>query len=354
MDYRIPGRPVFSARRMEQQWVGRESGKMVRAGRPVSDVARHLHVGWRGVGEWVAAFCGGGQKGLRAGEGAGRPPKVSPEQLRWTADAVRGRTPEQVRFAFGSWSLRLIGRLIERQLQMTLSRRTLVKVMRQLGFTAQCRLYRADRQDRTLVQRWHTEEYPALHARARARAAWIMFADEAGMRSDCHARTTWAPRGQTPVVAAGGQRVSFQMLSAIGAGGQLQFMLHQGLVNATVFRIFLGQLKLGATQPIFMVVDGHSMHEGQLVREYVASTRGMLELHFLPPDSPQFNPDEPVWENVNERVAEQEPVDTSSMRRLIQAALQRLQGLPEIVRGFFGRPECAQSVSTIIVHCWVG
>ena len=78
--------------------------------------------------------------------------------------------------------------------------------------------------------------------------------------------------------------------------------------------------------------------------EYVASTHGMLELHFLPPCSPQLNPDEPVWKNVKERVAKQKPVDQSSMRRLIQAALERLQGLPEIVRGFFRHPDCARTI----------
>jgi len=171
---------------------------------------------------------------LLAREGAGRPPKVSPEQLRWIADTVRDRTPDQLKFEFGLWTLRLIGRLIERQFQMTLSLPTLGKVMRQLGFTAQRPLYRAYPQDATRVERWRTEEYPALQARAKARGALILFADEAGMRSDYHTGTTWAPRGRTPVVRATGQRVSVQMLSAVGAGGPLQFMLHEGLVNAAL------------------------------------------------------------------------------------------------------------------------
>ena len=115
----------------------------------------------------------GGQNALLAREGAGRPPKVSPDQLRWIADTVRDRTPDQLKFDFGLWTLRLI----ERQFQMTLSLPTLGKVMRQLGFTAQRPLYRAYQQDAALVQRWHTEEYPALQARARARGALIMFAD---------------------------------------------------------------------------------------------------------------------------------------------------------------------------------
>ncbi len=340
----IPQKPVFTSRRMEQQWIRMQGVKMVRSGMPASDVARHFDVSVRAVFKWVAAFYDGGQNALLAREGAGRPPKVSPDQLRWIADTVRDRTPDQLKFEFGLWTLRLIGSLIERQFQMTLSLPTLGKVMRQLGFTAQRPLYRAYQQDAALVQRWHTEEYPALQARARARGALIMFADEAGMRSDYHAGTTWAPRGRTPVARTTGQRVSVQMLSAVGTGGQLQFMLHEGLVNAAVFRTFLEQLMLGATQPIFLVVDGHSIHKAKLVSEYVASTNGMLELHFLPPYSPQLNPDEQVWKSVKERVAKQKPLDKISLRRLIQGALERLQNLPEIVRGFFRHPDCARTI----------
>ena len=146
------------------------------------------------------------------------------------------------------------------------------------------------------------------------------------------------------MVRATGQRVSVQMLSAFGTGGQLQFMLHEGLVNAAVFRTFLEQLMVGATQPVFLVVDGHSIHKAKLVSDYVASTNGMLELHFLPPYSPQLNPDEQVWKSVKERVAKQKPLDKISLRRLIQAALERLQTLPEIVRGFFRHPDCARTI----------
>ena len=337
-------KPVFTSRRMEQQWQRMQGVKMVRAGIPARVVAEQFSVSARVVFKWVAAFSEGGQNALLAKEGAGRPPKVTAEQLQWIADTVRDQTPDQLRFEFGLWTLRIIGQLIERQFNMTLSLPTLGKVMKRLGFTPQRPLYRAYEQDASLVQRWHTDEFPRLQARAKARGALIMFADEAGMRSDYHAGTTWGPRGRTPVVRATGHRVSVQMLSAIGTNGQLQFMIHDGRGNAEVFCGFLRQLMLGATQPIFLVVDGHSIHKAKIVQDYVASTNGELELIFLPPYSPQLNPDEQVWKNIKERVAKQKPVDKFSMRILLNEALTRLQNLPEIVRGFFRHPECATLV----------
>lgn len=76
------------------------------------------------------------------------------------------------------------------------------------------------------------------------------------------------------------------------------------------------------------------------MKEYVDSTKGMLELHYLPPYSPQLNPDEQVWKNVKERVAKQFPEDKLQLRSLLQQALERLQRMSELVRRFFDHPEC--------------
>lgn len=340
MKIHLPQKPVFSSRRMEQQWNRMQGVKMMREGYSASDVASLFGVSTRAVFKWVAAFSEGGQNALVAKAGAGRPLKLKPEQLEWIAKTVRDHTPDQLRFEFGLWTLALIGRLIERQFQITLSLPTLSKTMRLLGFTAQRPVHRAYEQDPALVSQWRTHDWPVLQARAKALNAQILFADESGMRSDYHAGTTWAPQGQTPVVNSTGKRVSVQMISAISASGTLHFMLHEGRTTAEVFLQFLKQLMVGQTRPIILVVDGHSIHKAKIIQEYVKSTEGMLILAFLPPYSPQLNPDEQVWKNVKERVAKLKPTDKASLRSLIEQSLKRLQDLPAIVAGFFRHPEC--------------
>jgi transposase len=333
-------KPIFSSPRMEQQWTRMQGVKMVRAGHAVSDVADFFEVSSRAVFKWLASFAESGQNGLLAKDGAGRPPKVNADQMRWIAWTVRDSTPNQYCFEFGLWTLGLIGEVVRRELGLSLSKPTLRKIMAQLGFTPQRPLHRAYEQDPVLVRRWLATDLPVLRQRAKSKGARIFFADEASMRGDYHAGTTWAPQGQTPIVKASGQRHSVNMISAISSLGELQFMLVQGTTTAEVFKQFLRQLMLGAQQPIILVVDGHSSHKAKLVKEYVASTDGMLELYFLPPYSPQLNPDEQVWKNIKERVAKQFPKDKHELRSMIHKALERLQSLPEIVRGFFAHPEC--------------
>ncbi len=133
---------------------------------------------------------------------------------------------------------------------------------------------------------------------AKAAGARIFFGDEAGVRSDYHAGTTWGVKGKTPVVPRTGQRKSINMLSAVTARGDLRFMLVRGRVNGVVFAEFLRRLMHNAAHPVFLILDGHSIHHSRPVRDFVASQEGRLRLFFLPPYSPELNPDEQVWNYV--------------------------------------------------------
>lgn len=63
------------------------------------------------------------------------------------------------------------------------------------------------------------EELPAIRREAAEVGATIWFADEAGIRSDYHAGTTWAPVGDTPVVKKTGARHSINLVLAVAAQG---------------------------------------------------------------------------------------------------------------------------------------
>lgn len=314
--------------------------KAVRNGQTVDSVAKAHGVNIRTVFKWLAAFADGGQQALMAKPIPGRPMKLSADEMRWIAEAVRDKTPLQWKFEFALWTLSIIRDLIKRQFGKTLSTATVSKVMRLLGFTVQRPLYRAWQQDAVLVETWRKEVFPRIQAEARQAGATIYFADEAGLRSDDHRGTTWAPEGETPVVQATGRRYSLSMISAISARGDFRFMVHEGTVNATVFRDFLKRLMTGASQPIFLVVDGHPIHKAKQVKDFVEAQAGRLKLFFLPPYAPQLNPDEQVWGNVKARVSKQLPETLDELKSRIIGALRRLQKLPEIVKGFFHHPEC--------------
>ena len=314
--------------------------KAVGRGQSVKDVAAAYGLNTRTIYRWLSQFAGGGQKALHAKPIPGRPPKVTPDEMRWIARAVRDECPQQFKFPYGLWTLSLIGKLIERQFGKSLSLASVSRIMKLLGFSAQKPLYEAWQQDPVLVQKWETETYPEIRAEARRVGASIYFADEAGIRSDYHTGTTWAPVGETPVVKVTGRRFSLNMISAVSPRGEFRFMLHEGTVTAAVFKRFLQRLLVGAKRPIFLIVDGHPTHKAKLVKSFVESTDGQLKLFFLPPYSPHLNPDETVWAHVKREVAKSGVEDNDQLKRLALAALRRIQKLPALVRSFFQQPEC--------------
>jgi transposase len=69
-------------------------------------------------------------------------------------------------------------------------------------------------------------------------------------------------------------------------------------MNATGFIAFCKKLVHDSPTPVFLIVDGARYHSAAAVQKYVHSTQGALTIFFLPPYSPELNPDEWVWNNV--------------------------------------------------------
>lgn len=322
------------------QVMRQQAVKAVREGQHPSSVAAAFGVATRTVYDWLAKFADGGQAALLAKPVPGRPAKVSADEMRWIAQAVKDNTPLQFKFEFGLWTLSLIRELINRRFGKSLSLASVSRIMKLLGFTAQKPLYQAWQQDAALVRQWEAETFPAIKAEAAAAGASIYFADESGIRSDYHTGTTWAPCGETPVVEVTGRRFSFNMISAVSPRGDFRFMMHEGSVTAGVFKTFLQRLMVGATKPVFVIVDGHPIHKSKLVKDYVVSLEGKLKLFYLPPYSPQLNPDEQVWAHVKREVSKRFVQSKDNMKRLALGALRRIQKLPNLVKSFFQQPEC--------------
>jgi transposase len=101
-------------------------------------------------------------------------------------------------------------------------------------------------------------------------------------------------------------------------------MVHKGPVTTPVFKDFLTRLMIGATRPVFVIVDGHPIHMSRLVQEFVDGPDGQLKLFYLPPYSPHLNPDEQVGTHVKRRFSKQSVQAKDEMKKLALGALRRI------------------------------
>ena len=313
--------------------------EQVGAGAHPEDVAETLGLHRKTVYGWLAKYREGGKGALLARPVPGRPPKLAGPQLSRLYALIVGRDPRQMQFEFALWTREMVREVIRREFGVALSVVSAGRLLRKLGLSPQRPLHRAYQQNPAAVERWKREEYPAIKTAAEQAGATIYFADEAGIRSDYHAGTTWSPVGQTPVVKNTGARFSVNMISAVSAKGALRFALYEENTNARVFINFCQRLLHDAPGPAYLIIDGHPAHRATATKEFAAAAEGRLRLIFLPGYSPELNPDEWVWKNVkHDRIGKTGVTSKDDLKSKAIGALRRLQKRPRLVRAFFAGP----------------
>jgi transposase len=319
----------------------------VQAGESPEDVIRTLGFNRSCIYDWLARYRAGGWHALNAKPLTGRPKKITGAQIQYLYKAIVGKTPLQHRFEFALWTLRLVQWLIYEDLGVKLSRASVARLLKQMGLSCQRPLFRAMEQNADRVEKWKREEYPRIQKLAKQAGAEIWFEDESGVRSDYHGGTTWAPKGQTPVVRTTGARYRYNMISAVAPKGDLRFMLTTKVVTAPVFVEFLKRLLRGMKRPVFLILDGHPVHRSVKVQEYVASTKGRLQLFFLPAYSPELNPDEQVWAEVKAKgIGRRVITSARQMFSTLLGLLRSLQRSPKKIRAFFEHPETRYTIAS--------
>ena len=279
---------------------------------------------------------GRGLRALRSRRGTGRRRRLTPKQEQQLFRWVNGKDPRQHGFDFGLWTRRVVRELIADKFEVSLSVTAVGKLLAKLGLTPQKPLKRAYQRDPAAIEAWKRDTYPSIARRAKKQGAEIYFWDESGFRADAVQGTTWGARGRTPVVAVPGQRQSVSAASAVNAKGGFWFATYQGGMSAELFVGMLEALMRRRRKPLFLILDSLPAHKAKMVQDYVASTNGKLELHFLPGYAPELNPDELVWNYMKQTGSAKKPLAKGeSLHDRIDAELRQIQRDAALVRSFF-------------------
>jgi transposase len=258
--------------------------------------------------------------------------------FRW----INGKDPRQYGFDFGLWTRRIVAELIAERFDIELSLASVGKLLAGLHLTPQKPLTRAYERDPVAIASWKEQAYPKLAARAKRQGAEIYFWDESGFRADAVQGTTWGMRGHTPIVEVPGNRQTVSAASAVNARGAFWFVTYKGGMTAELFIALLKTIMRGRRKPLFLVLDSLPAHKAKAVLDYVQSTNGKLELHFLPGYAPELNPDEMVWNYVKRTGTAKRPLNAGEvLQDRIEVDLQAVQDNPALVRSFFKAPSVA-------------
>ncbi len=75
-----------------------------------------------------------------------------------------GANPRQLQFEFSLWTRDIVRELIRREFEVALSAVSVGRLLRTIGLSPQRLLFRAYQQDPEAVERWKTQDYPAIRA----------------------------------------------------------------------------------------------------------------------------------------------------------------------------------------------
>src|SRR6059036_3136738 len=315
--------------------------RVIEDGEVPSKVMKSLGLCRTTIYPWLRKFEDQGWEALVEKIAQGPEPKLTEKQRQKVKRWILGKDPRQYGFDFGLWSRRIVQSLIEEKLGVVMGLTAVGRLLASLDITPQKPLRRAYERDPKVVEFWLKERYPKLKRRAKRLGAKIFFLDEAGFQSDPPLGRTYGLKGKTPVVLTSGQRQSLNVISAVNARGEFWAATYTGKLNAEAFVAFLQNFMKGRSGKVFLVVDGHPAHKAGLVKAYVQSLQGRLELHFLPPYAPDLNPDEFVWSHMKSNGVSKKPLkQNESLQKRIDQDLNAIRRNRKLVRSFF----CADSV----------
>lgn len=319
-----------------QEHLRQTAFRRVQGGETPSSVMRSMGLCRTTIYRWLHKERKYGVAGLSKRKRTGRNLTLSSKQQQILRNWIIKKDPRAFGFSEALWSRRVIESLIIKKWNIRLSLSSISLILKRLGITPQRPLRRAYERDAEAVRRWQEEEFPRIQARAKRKNALILFLDEAGIQSDAALGTTWGERGRTPVVETSGQRQKVNAISAVSSRGDFRYDVYTCRFNAELFIQILRRFTRCMRRPCFVIVDGHPAHRANVVKKFISSTGGKIELYFLPPYAPDLNPDEFVWNHLKRQGLCKKPLARNeSLKERVAQDLAKIKKSPRLVRSFF-------------------
>jgi transposase len=264
---------------------------------PVAVIAHAYGTDRSTVYRWISRYQENGESGLSRQPVSGRPKKLEGVDTNTLKDLVL--TPaSEFGFETDFWTTRRLIRVFQSTFGVVLSKQTVSRRLRAAGLSYQKperEYFELPEEER---QEWIRTEVPKIRAAVRKFRAILYFQDEANVSLTALLGKTWAPRGQAPKQKVTGKRGGVAAMSAITKHGQLIFRLHDKRIASQEIIDFLSQmLKHHSRRHLVVVMDQAPPHVSKKTVAYIES-QPRLHVFHLPKYSPDWNPDEKVWNHL--------------------------------------------------------
>jgi transposase len=313
--------------------------KMIKEGQSQTYTSRFFGIARKTLYVWLEQQKQKGAKGLvykKRGRREGEKRHLEDVQEKEIQKLIVDKCPEQLKLPFALWTRKAVQELIHYRLGKQLPIRTIGEYLKRWGYTPQKPLKKAYEQQPKIVKVWLDEKYPEIKARAIAEKADIYWGDETGLSSEDNRGRGYSPKGKTPVRFGTGARFSTSMISAIANQGQCRFMIYKGGLKVNTFLTFLKRLTTDVKKKIFLIVDNLKVHHAHKVKDWLQSNSNKIEIFYLPPYTPEHNPDEYLNQDVKVSLSNKlAPRNQSELTNNLSSYMRGLQRNAKKIKKFF-------------------
>jgi transposase len=286
---------------------------------------------------WLSRYKSNGDSGLLRKPGNGRPRKLEELDRNVLKNIVLSPASDYG-YETDFWTTRRLIQVIESTFDVILSKQTVMRRLHEAGLTYQKpeREYFELSEDER--QEWVRTEVPKIRRVVKKYDAILYFQDEANVSLTALLAKTWAPRGHTPKQRVTGKRGGVSAMSAITSRGRLIFRLHDKRIASEEVIDFLSQmLRHHRRRHLVVVMDQAPPHTSKKTKAYIAS-QSRLHVFNLPKYSPDWNPDEKVWNHLKHQELKGHQAKTKNeLKDLTQTRLTAMSQDPELLQGIFFR-----------------
>ena len=287
----------------------------------------------------------GGLQAIKPGT-RGRQPgtqrTLSLEQEKSLQQLLVDETPRQFKLPFALWTRDAVRMVIKQRYSLDVPVRTISDYLHRWGFTPQKPTKRAYEQDPERLNHWLETDYLEIRAQAKKEKGEIHWGDETGINSDGYNVKGFAPKGQTPVIRLTTKRNKINMISSITNQGKVRFMLYSETMKAKVLIKFMARLVKDSPRKVFLILDNLRVHHSKVVQKWLEENEDKIRVFFLPPYSPEVNPDEYLNGDLKQRIRSGVPAKTKSdLTKKTRSFMKMLQCRPEHVMNYFKHPKIA-------------
>lgn len=309
----------------------------VERGLSVGQVADTFGIDRTTLFRWVRNYDTNGEDGLQRKAGSGRPRLL--EDL--DEDGLRRIVmfpASDFGYETDLWTVGRLRQVIEDVWEIRVSKDTVWRRLREAGLTYQKPERRYFEADEKARQKWLRTEVPEIRKTVREFRAILYFQDESNVSLTAFLGKTWAMRGQTPRMPVTGKRGGVSAMSALSGQGRLLFRLFDKRICSGEVIDFLDQmLRFHKGRHLVVVMDQAPPHTSQMTTAYIEGQR-RLHVFYLPKYSPDWNPDEKVWNHLKHQELKAHKAKTKDeLKALTKAKLRGMSKNPSLLRGIFFR-----------------